>query len=232
MPVWANKDKALLAEFIQHVPPRKRRRYRQAVRHFQRFVGIRKRSLKLRTLRSWLHACQKQWVLPSVIQHVQRVDRFADWLVAHKSVKINPLAEFRARYEVPSTAEMVRALLSPKPQAALEALRPLPSYGSHLGSVMRDHVNRMRALGFRYRHEYRLLQFDHFLQQRAGAARESLSTLVHEYSALAPSAAGKLQRIAVGRLVAAALNRSGVATSIPKMKLFMCFRPPWTSRRL
>jgi integrase len=81
---------------------------------------------------------------------------------------------------------------------------------------MREHVNRMRTLGFRYGHEYPLRHFDRFLQRRAGAAKEPLSTLVHEYSARAPSAAGKLQCIAVGRLVAAALNRSGVATPMPK----------------
>jgi hypothetical protein len=66
------------------------------------------------------------------------------------------------------------------------------------------------------RHACRLRRFDRFLQQRAGAAKESLATLAREYSALAPSAAGRLERITVGRLVAAALNRSGVPASQPK----------------
>ena len=79
---------------------------------------------------------------------------------------------------------------------------------------MRDHVARMRTLGFRYSHEYRFLQFDRFLQQRPGAENESLSTLVHEYTAVAPSAAGKLQRIHLGRVLAKALNRTESAIEL------------------
>ena len=143
---------------------------------------------------------------------------FADWLVARELIKLNPLARFRARYEIRSTAALVRALLNPKPRAALEALRPLPVYGSHLGPVMREHVRRMRTLGFRYgyKHECSLQHFDRFLQRRVGAAKQPLPVLTQEYAALAPSAATKLCRITVGRIVAAALNRSGVATPIPK----------------
>ncbi|MCL4851053.1 MAG: hypothetical protein KJZ78_06685, partial [Bryobacteraceae bacterium] len=43
---------------------------------------------------------------------------------------------------------MIRALLSSHPSQALEALRPAPRYASHLGPVMRDHVLRMRSLGY------------------------------------------------------------------------------------
>jgi integrase/recombinase XerD len=218
MPTRVNReDEKVVLEFLQQVSSRpKQRCYRQAVSHFRRFATLRTRSISLRTLCSWVHDCQKRWLLPGVIQNAQRVNRFADWLVARKSIKTNPLAQFRARYEVRSTADLVRALLSPKPRVALKALRPLPPYGSHLGSVMREHVDRMRTLGFRYRHEYRFQHFDHFLQRRPGAAKQPLAMLVQEYSALAPSAATKFERITVGRVVAAALNRRGVATPIPK----------------
>jgi len=217
MRIWVDKGDTLLREFLQQVPlPGKRPSYLRAVHHFQRFARPRTCSPSLCVLRSWLKACQKRWGLSGVIQNAQRVSRFADWLVAHGSIKTHPLAKLKARYEVRATAKLVRAVLSSTPQAALKALRPTPPYGSHLGSVMRDHVNRMRTLGFRYKHECRLRRFDHFLQQRAGAAKESFATLVREYSALAPSAAGRLERITVGRLVAAALNRSGVPTSLPK----------------
>ena len=217
MPNRDHNQGALLREFLQQSPsPGKRSCYRQAVHEFQRFANLRGGCPNLRTLRSWLQACRRRCVLPTVIQYAQRLSRFADWLVAHESIKSHPFAELRSRYDVHATAQLVRALLAPRPRVGLEALRPLPPYGSHLGSVMREHVNRMRTLGFRYRHESLLRHFDRFLQQRAGAAQEPLSTLVHEYSAQAPSAAGKLQCIAVGRLVAAALNRSGVTTPMPK----------------
>ena len=39
-----------------------------------------------------------------------------------------------------TTTPVVRALLNPNSEAALEALRPLPRFGSFLGPVMREHV--------------------------------------------------------------------------------------------
>ena len=108
----------------------------------------------------------------------------------------------------------MRALISPHPNKALEALRPLPSYASHLGSIIRGHVHRMRSLGLRY-DESRFLQFDRFLQQRPQAAKEPFSTLVREYAALAGSAAGKLQRIGLGRVLAKAIDRAGFHVVAP-----------------
>ena len=67
---------------------------------------------------------------------------------------------------------------------------------------MREHVSRMRTRGLRYRHENRFLHFDRFLQQRPGADKEPLATLIREYAACASSAAGKVQRIQLGRVVA------------------------------
>ena len=79
---------------------------------------------------------------------------------------------------------------------------------------MREHVERMRTLGFRYQ-ENRFLRFDRFLQQRTGAADQPLSRLVREYAEMAESAASKLERIKVGRVLAKSLNRSGVPTAAP-----------------
>jgi integrase len=97
---------------------------------------------------------------------------------------------------------------------------------------MREHVNRMRARGLRYRHENRFLQFDRFLQQRPGADQESLTTLIREYAAVASSAAGRLQRIALGRVIAKELNRSGLAVAAPRhdrvlvQEMLRCRRRP------
>ena len=79
---------------------------------------------------------------------------------------------------------------------------------------MREHVERMRILGFRY-DENRFLRFDRFLQQRDGAADEPLSRLVREYAEMAESAASKLERIKVGRVLAKSLSRGGVPTGAP-----------------
>ena len=80
---------------------------------------------------------------------------------------------------------------------------------------MHEHVSRMRTLGFRYTHENRFLHFDRFLQQRPGAPNETLSSLIREYAGLASSAATKLERVKLGRVLARALNRSGSPTAAP-----------------
>jgi integrase len=97
---------------------------------------------------------------------------------------------------------------------------------------MREHVNRMRTRGLRYGHESRFLHFDRFLQQRPGADQEPLTTLIREYAACASSAAGKVQRIALGRVIAKELNRSGLVVAAPKrdrvlmQEMLRCRRRP------
>jgi len=108
---------------------------------------------------------------------------------------------------------MIRALIRASPSQALEALRPAPRYVSHLGPIMRDHVLRMRSLGYRYRHESRFIQFDRFLQARPNAAAEPFSKLIHEDVAMATSPSQKLERFNTGRIVAKTLTRSGTPTA-------------------
>ena len=216
MPVWPDKNGSLLNKYLQHLPASaKRNDYRSVLRRFECFVRARP-GLNQATLSAWLHAWKARSLLSTTLQRAQWVNRFLDWLVAQQAIAINPFAELRRNYGCHSTAVLSKALLSPKPAEALEALRPLSPYGSHLGATMREHVKRMRTLGFRYEHEQRFLRFDRFLQQRPGASREPLATLVGEYAARAPSAADKLVRIGVGRVLAKALNRSGVPTAPPK----------------
>ena len=213
MSYWPDKDEALLRQFVEQL---KLRRYGVSycclLRDFQRFVSEDSppRTLTHATLRAWLDKRKKQSSLDLVVHRAQLVSRFLDWLVACGAVASNPLAELRRQYDCRSTAAIVRALFSPQPNEALEALRPLPRYGSHLGEFIRKHVQRMQTLGLRY-DESRFLRFDRFLQRRSDAAQEELSTLVREYAALGRSAAGKLIRLDVGRVLVKALSRTGVS---------------------
>lgn len=217
MNCWPDKEEALLRQFVE---PLKLQRHGASycclLREFQRFVSqvSLPHTLTQATLRAWLEARKKHSSLGLVVNRAQLVSRFLDWLVACGAVANNPFAELRRQYDCRSTAAIVRALLSPQPNAALEALRPLPRYGSHLGVVIREHVQRMQTLGLRY-DENRFLRFDRFLQRRSGAAQEELSTLVREYVALALSAAGKLIRLDVGRVLAKALSRTGALVLPP-----------------
>jgi integrase len=167
-------------------------------------------------LRAWLKEELKTSPLRLVVQYAQLVNRFLDWLAAHGAITVNPIMELRDRYNCRSSAAVLRVLASNQPTSALEALRPLPPYGSHLGPIMHQHVNRMRTLGLRYRHENRFLHFDRFLQQRPGADQEPLTTLIREYAGRTSSAASKVQRIQVGRVIAKELNRSGLVVAPPK----------------
>src|SRR5215472_9163988 len=198
MPDWPTQDETLIKEFVNQLDlacysaP-----YRSLLRQFQRFVIQRspKPTFSEAVLRAWLRDQLKTAPLPLAVHRGQLVNRFLDWLAARGTIAANPVAELRRKYECRSSAAVLRALANGQPAKALESLRPPPRYGSHLGPIMREHVNRMRTRGLRYRHESRFLHFDRFLQQRPGADQEPLTMLVREYVACAPSAAGKVQRI-------------------------------------
>jgi len=235
MPNWPDQDETLINQFVRQLnlncysAP-----YRSLLRKFQRFVAQRfpKRASSEAVLRAWLKDELKTSPLPLVVHRGQLVNRFLDWLAARKSIGANPIAELRRQYECRSSAAVLRALASDQPRKALESLRPPPRYGSHLGPIMREHVNRMRTRGLRYGHENRFLHFDRFLQQRPGADQEPLATLIREYAACATAAAGKVQRIQLGRVIAKELNRSGLAVAAPKrdrvltQEMLRCRRRP------
>ncbi len=158
------------------------------------------------TIVAWLQAKCASAPVQRVLRHAQTVDHFLRWLVEQGGLSSNPLAELRAGHGIRATATLVRAFAAPDLRRQLEALRPPPRFGSHLGWLLEDHVLRMQAAGYRYEPD-RFLRFDRFLQKRPNAARESLLTLVREYAALAPTLRGRVNRLSVGRVVAAAMRR-------------------------
>ena len=215
--LWPDKSELLLNQFIDQLKLRSNgSAYRSVLRKFQEFVSKRSSqgTITQSTLRAWLRKLLKQAPLHLVVHYSEIVNPFIHWLVVRGAVVSSPFAELREKYECRSTAAIVRALVDPDSNKALDALRPLPRYGSHLGPVIREHVHRMQTLGLRY-HEARFLRFDRFLQQRPGAAKEDFSSLIREYAASARSAAGRLQRIDLGNVLAKALNRAGSPAMTP-----------------
>lgn len=190
--------------------------YRVELVEFSAFVsahgGI--DALDRKHLRQWLRIRQAKLCTSRVILGARIVRRFLDWLIAKKVVVANPLASLSEQYDCRSIAAIVRAMLGPSPAKTLESLRPLPRYGSHLGSTMQEHVDRMRSLGYRYKPENRFLHFDRFLQQRSGAADQELNVLIREYAEQAPSAYSQLRRLSLGRILAQALTRAGSPTAV------------------
>jgi integrase/recombinase XerD len=198
MPTWPDKEEALLRRFVESLKLRgSGAPCRSVLRGFQRFVCRRTARSRLteNTIFAWLRQRSKASPLHSVLRYGHLVNAFLDWLLEQRALASNPIAETRRKYDARSTTAALRAMAQSRPEEALKALQPLPRYGSHLGPAMREHVERMRTLGFRYAHENRFLQFDRFLQQRSGAAHEPLSRLVREYAEMAATAATKLERI-------------------------------------
>jgi len=215
---WPDKDESLLQQYVDEQKlSEPSASYRWLLRQFQRFVCQRSRNdaLTERVLRAWVQERGRKSPESFVIRHAQFVKAFLDWLVKRGDIPDHPFAELQRKYECRSIRAITRALISSTPDTALERLRPVPRYGSHLGKCLREHVERMRTLGYRYRNESRFLHFDRFLQQRPKAAQESLGTLVGEYAAAAPSADSKLRRLILGRIVARALNRQGSSIVVP-----------------
>jgi site-specific recombinase XerD len=219
---WPDREQALLRRYVAELElnqesPRAGKPYESVLRRFQMFVMERsdKGSPDRIMIEAWLRGCLKRSTLRMTIRRAQIVSGFLDWLVRDGFLTANPFAEICSTSRRPSTAAIVRALVSPDPDSALQHLRGLPRFGSHLGPILQAHVEHMKTLGLRYQ-ENRFQRFDEFLQRRPGAARESLATLVQEYVTLAPSPAAQMERVKVGRVVARYLQRTDPTVMLVK----------------
>ena len=132
------------------------RSYRRILSSFQCSVGKAGTApLSLTAIQDWLRDHASLRPVPAVLHDARLVDRFLDWAVATRLLQSNPLAELRNQYLQRTTTPIVRALLNPDSTVALEALRPLPRFGSFLGATMRDYVALMKSVGHRYTTEER-----------------------------------------------------------------------------
>jgi integrase/recombinase XerD len=219
---WPHQDGALIIAFLNQIRLASHsgsfRAYRSLLQRFQTFAtrGTRKGGISEALFRAWLNQELKTSPLRLVVHYARVISRFLDWLVERRTITSNPIAQLRGKYECRSTAHVLRALTKARPREALEALRPPPRYASHLGAIIREHVERMRTRGFRYRHENRFLHFDRFLQKRADAKAQPLPVLFREYVACAPSAALRVQRLEVCRTIAREMNRRDLTVPLPK----------------
>jgi integrase len=209
---WPDSASRLLERYVQALDRKQSRGARSTasvLRAFQRFVMAQtaRPALSRSIIESWLRAVDAVSPRAMVIRRAQIVDRFLDWLVEHGHLVANPLAELRARCRPRGTRSIVPALLSADPEAALERLRPLPRYASRYGPVLRDHVARMRTLGYKCE-EGRFLRFDRFVQQHPERAAEPLASLIRTHMAEVRSPACQMERLQVGRILARELQRT------------------------
>lgn len=222
-PISLNDE--LYRRYVQTLPigPATERHYYSALRHFQRFVDTNGLSEPVSqvTLMAWLKAMRTELALDRIFDYARKLDDFLGWLVGCGQLAANPWAALREQYGQP-LAPIVRALLGPDPTRALEALRPLPEFGSHLGPAIRQHLAYKQALGFRYERETtRLRSFDRYLQTCPGASQQPLHRLVQAYAEQGPTPESKFERLQSGHHLARGLQRHDPSIVVPKLDPLM-----------
>ncbi len=183
-------DRYLQSLFVR--TDKTRRLYRYELVAFQRFMVNRSEwdELTESAVIAWVQA-RAQEVPPSlVIDRASNVNRFLDARVRSGTLANNPFRIIQDRYGERRLAPIVRALADVDPFRALEALRPLPRWGSALGPLMRDHLVTMRAMGYRYvSQEGCFAAFDRFLQTHPDLAEQPLRLMVEAWSQVPPTIA-------------------------------------------
>jgi len=228
MRTWPDADGGAINRHLQQLRPRNPitpKVYRCVLSGFQRFVVQRHCDplVSQQTIEAWLRERATQWPMHLVLHRARIVDRFLDFLVTEGSIPSNPLAQLRSRYAQRMSTPIVRALLAPAPEEALEALRPLPRFASFLGGLMYDHIKLMRAMGYRYHTQAaRFLRFDRFLQGRPDLTEQPLAVLLQQWAAARPTLQHAWQCQVLGRDLAKAWRRvdPDIALSSPDRHLW------------
>lgn len=214
---------AAINRFLRHVHPRSRDTinvYRCILVEFQRFVQLCPRDTAIcqSAIEAWLRGCALRWPEHYVLHRARVVDRFLDFLASEGSIPSNPLAQLRLSFGQRDGTPIVRALLSPDPSRALEALKPLPQFASVHGAFMRSHIEFMRASGYRYNTQVGSLQrFDSFLQGRSDLIDQPLPVLLQQWAAEGTTLHHAVERQQVARNLATAWQRIDPRVELPKV---------------
>lgn len=213
---------AAINRFLLHVHPRNRDTasvYRCILVEFQRHVQLCPRSVAIRqsTIESWLQRCASRWPEHYVLHRARVVDQFLDFLASEGCIPSNPLSQLRLNFGQRVGTPIVRALLSPDPVQALEALRPLPQFASAHGAFMRSHIELMRASGYRYDTQAAgFLRFDRYLQGRADVINLPLPVLLQQWVAEGTTLNHAVERQQVSRNLFRAWRRIDPRIQLPK----------------
>jgi integrase/recombinase XerD len=190
MKKWPHTDSDAIARYLRQLrlrSPISPIYYRQTLHSFQEVViqhQLSPSEVSRDALEAWLRARALHSPVSTVLHRARIVNHFLDFIVQDGLITSNPVADLRAEYCVQNNKAILRALLAPNPDQALEALRQFPPFGSVLGDLMRNHITLMRTRGFRYETEARLLwRFDRFLQAHPELADEPVSVMLQRWSA-------------------------------------------------
>ncbi len=178
-------DRAIVSRYLGQLRLSSHARsvYGQVLHGFQA-VAERRRTVDRKTLEEWLREWGAHWQPTTLLHRARIIDRFLDHLVELKLITGNPIAVLRSELSVKQSRPIWQALASRKPDQALAALRRPEPFGSVLGEIMREHVERMRKRGYRYTTQAAwFLRFDRFLQANPELANEPVATMLEHWSA-------------------------------------------------
>src|SRR3989442_739628 len=129
---WPDEDESFLIRYVEQLgyPAG----YRSWLRQFHRFVRDHSPQAGLtdRVFYQWIHNRTKETTRSFAIRQTEFVYNFLEWLVSQSVLRNHPLKQLQNKYHCRSIRAIAGALMSPNPNQDLEALRPLPRYGSHL----------------------------------------------------------------------------------------------------
>lgn len=178
-------DRAIVSRYLGQLRLSSHARsvYRQVLHSFQA-VAERRQAIDRQTLEAWLREWRAHWQPTTLLHRARIVDRFLDHLVELKLITSNPIAVLRSELSVKQSRPIWQALAWRKPDQALEALRRPKPFGSVLGEIMREHVERMRKRGYRYTTQAAwFLRFDRFLQAHPELGSEPVTTVLEHWAA-------------------------------------------------
>jgi hypothetical protein len=189
------------------------RHYLRTLKAFQDFVAAQAdNSMSVETVRRWLNDQFRVRSLHQVIDRACVVDRFLSWMVSKGALRNNPFTELKIEYGQ-HAAPIVRTLLNPDFQRTLEALRPVPRFGSFLGPVMREDVTLVQTMGYRYStQEQRFLRLDRFLQGRPDLTGQPLAVVIGEWQSTRSGPQQILECHLTARSLSRALSRKDPAS--------------------
>jgi integrase len=184
MTAWIDPDRKIVSRYVRQLRLGSNAHsvYTQVLHDFQA-VAERRRVVDRKTLEVWLREWGARRQSSTLLHRARIIDRFLDHLVELKLIASNPIAVLRSELSVKQSRPIWQALASRKPNQALTALRRPKPFGSVLGQIMREHVERMRTRGYRYTTQAAwFLRFDRFLQVHPELADEPVATMLERWS--------------------------------------------------
>jgi len=192
MNTWPDTDYAAIERYTRTLPLRHaktRRIYRNELMSFQRFIMCNGNGAVTEgSVTEWVQDRAHKLAPIVAIDHARWVHHFLENLVQQGYLNVNPIAAIQDRYSIRRLAPIIRALTDVDRRRALEALRPLPRWGSTHGPLMSEHIALMRTMGYRYgSQEVRFAAFDRFLQRRPDLTLQPLKAQLDAWISLLPT---------------------------------------------